>query len=124
MLPWVDLGFAVAGVSGLPQLDGSGSLADGTPGFLQLVDAAPLAPAALYMSTSSTPTPFKGGKLLPVPVLQTLILSTHSQGEIPLAWSAWPAGLSGVNLYFQFAVEDVAAMKGVALSNALGAFVP
>jgi hypothetical protein len=45
-------------------------------------------------------------------------------GDILLPWTAWPSGLSGVSLYFQYAIQDVAAVKGVALSNALGADVP
>ena len=88
------------------------------------MDAAPSAPGALFLSTSSTPTPFKGGTLLTVPILLTLPLSTDASGEIVLPWTAWPSGLSGVNLFFQFAIQDAAAVKGVALSNALGADVP
>jgi hypothetical protein len=122
--PWTDLGSGLAGVSGIPQLAGAGDLVAGTPGSLALAAAAPSAPCALFLSTANTPTPFKGGTLLTVPILFTLPLATDSLGGILLPWSAWPSGLSGVSLFFQFGIQDAAAVKGVALSNALGADVP
>jgi len=39
-------------------------------------------------------------------------------------WTSWPSGLSGLSLFLQSALPDVAAVKGVALSNALRADVP
>ena len=46
-------------------------------------------------------------------------------GKIELAWSAWPGPLPpGVELVFQWAVDDPGAPFGVALSNALRADVP
>ena len=122
--PWTDLGSGLAGVSGIPQLTGVGELLAGTPGSLALEDAAPSSPAVLFISASSTPTPFKGGTLLTVPVLLMLPLSTNPLGGMLLPWAAWPSGLSGASLFFQFAVSDAAAVHGVALSNALGADVP
>ena len=70
--PWTGLGSGLAGVAGLPQLTGVGDLVAGTPGSLALVDAAPAAPAVLFISASSTPTAFKGGTLLTVPILLAL----------------------------------------------------
>ena len=59
-----------------------------------------------------------------VPVAFPLSLVTDGAGSVPLAWIGWPAGLSGVDLDFQCAVQDQAAACGVALSNALRAEVP
>ena len=59
-----------------------------------------------------------------VPVLSSFPLFTSGAGEVPLAWPSWPSGLSGASLYFQYGVQDAAAVKGVALSNALRADVP
>jgi len=53
-----------------------------------------------------------------------LPLSTNPLGDTHLPWTAWPSGLSGVSLFFQFGIKDVAAMNGVALSHALRADVP
>jgi hypothetical protein len=122
--PWFHLGSGVAGAAGIPQLDGSGTLEAGSPGSIRLSGAAALAPAFLFVSTTCTPTPFKGGMLLPVPPLLTVADGTDSKGATFLAWTAFPPGLSGQSLFFQYAVLDGVAIKDVALSNALGADVP
>ncbi len=126
VLPFTDLGHALAGAHGPPVLAGSGALLTGSAGALTLTNAAgPGAVAILFTSLSSTPTPFKGGTLLPVPIALQLTLSTGgSPGSIPLGWSSWPAGLSGASLYFQYAIADALAVQGVALSNALRADLP
>ena len=123
-VPWLDLGSALPGVSGASQLDATGTLGIGTSGSLQLSSAAPGVLALLFLSTTSTPMPFKGGTLLPVPVLLPLPLATDSAGSIQVPWSSWPAGLSGLSLFLQCAIQDSAAVKDVALSNALRADVP
>ena len=51
-------------------------------------------------------------------------LFTNPGGSLPLAWPTWPGGLSGLSLYFQYAIQDAGAVCGVALSNALRADVP
>lgn len=122
--PWVDLGSGLAGISGIPSLIGSGTLEAGTSGSLVLTTAKPSAPAALFISAGSTPAPFKCGTLVPVPVLSQFFLATNAAGSVPLAWTSWPGGLSGVSLFFQFAIQDAAASCGVALSDALRADVP
>jgi hypothetical protein len=121
---WTDLGFGLAGVAGVPQLSGFGKLLAGSSGSLQLVDAAPLAPALLVLSTFGTPTPFKGGTLVPVPILFSPLLATDLQGDQSVPWTAAPSGLSGLSLFFQCAIHDGVAVKGVALSNALRGDVP
>ena len=57
-------------------------------------------------------------------VLFQLTLPTNGAGQLSLAWSSWPGGLSGASLYFQVAVADAGAPCGAALSNALRADVP
>ena len=78
----------------------------------------------LLISLSSTPTPFMCGTLVPVPVLFNPVFATSPAGAVPLSWAAWPAGLSGQSLYFQYGIADTAGPCGVALSNALRADVP
>jgi len=121
---WSDLGLALAGTFGPPALSGTGSLLAGKPGALTLSNARPSAPAYLFIGPANGSAPFKGGTLVPVPPLMTLSLFTNGAGGIPLAWAAWPGGLSGLNLYFQYAIPDAGAPVGVALSNALKAHVP
>ena len=52
---WTDLGFGLAGVAGVPELAGTGTLVAGSAGALELVNAAPSAPALLFVSFTSTP---------------------------------------------------------------------
>jgi trimeric autotransporter adhesin len=122
---WTDLGFGLAGEDGVPQLAGIGTLQPGSPGSLTLTNGNEHTPAQLFVSLTGTPTPFKGGTLVPVPVLLTLPNFTNFGGDIVLSWPAWPASLPpGSSLYLQFALADDAAPLGVALSNALKATTP
>jgi hypothetical protein len=123
--PWTDLGFSLGGLSGVPSLLGTGTLVPGSPGTLTLSNAAPSATAFLFVSLASTPTPFKGGTLVPVPVALTLPLVTNGTGSIPLSWTSWPGGLpSGTSIYLQYAIADAGAPAGTALSNALKGVTP
>ena len=122
---WTDLGFALAGLVGEPSLTGTGTLAPGSPGTLTLSDAAPTASAGLFLSLASTPTPFKGGTLVPVPATLLLPVVTTAGGSIPLAWASWPAGLpAATSIFVQYAIADAGAPAGVALSNALHGLTP
>jgi hypothetical protein len=122
---WTTLGFGLAGAGGVPSLSGSGTLVAGTSGAITLSDAAPSAAAMLFLSFTQTPTPFKGGTLVTVPLALALPLATNGAGSASLAWAAWPAGVpSGTHLVLQAAVADAGAVKGVALSNALAGLTP
>lgn len=121
---WTDLGFALPGVAGAPLLVGTGDLLPGSAGTLTLSDSAPSAPALMFIGLSAAPTPFKGGMLVPVPALLKVSVTTSPIGTVPLAWAAWPSGLSGLSLYFQYAVKDLAAVHGVSLSHAVRGDVP
>lgn len=101
-------------LSGGGTLDGAGAL-----GGLMLRDAPAGAPSGLFVGTKSNPVPFKGGTLLPVPVLLQLTLPTGASGELDLPF-AWPAGVpAGFELVFQCAVHDTLSPQGVWLSNGL-----
>ena len=119
-----EVGAGLAGVSGVPHLAGTGTLAAGSAGSLSLTLARPSSPAVLFMALASTPTPFKGGSLIPVPPLLTLSMSTNGSGGIVLPF-VWPSGMPPeTSIYFQFAIQDAAAVKGVALSNGLKGVTP
>ena len=98
--------------------------ARGSAGTLVLVNAATSAPCSLFISLASSPTNFKCGTLVPVPIAFQMLLFTNGSGNLPLAWPSFPGGLSGQSLYFQYAITDGAAVCGTALSNALRADVP
>ncbi|HTE07002.1 MAG TPA: FG-GAP-like repeat-containing protein [Planctomycetota bacterium] len=122
--PWTDLGSALAGAGGDPLLVGTGTLIVGDPMTLSLTHAAPNAAAVLMLATTRTQAPFKGGVVLATPALYALPLTTDGLGEIVIPFGAWPAGGSGLSLYFQDLIADAAAVQGVAFSNALRADIP
>lgn len=123
--PWTVLGSGLAGLAGVPELDGTGTLVAGSPGSVALSGASPAAAALLLVALDSTPAPFKGGVLVPLPVALALPLATDANGTLALAWTAWPAGVpAGTAIYLQCAVTDAGAVQGVALSNALLATTP
>jgi hypothetical protein len=121
---WTDKGSALAGVAGNPKLAGSGDLSGGSGNSLSLIRSAPNATAGLFLGFASTPVPFKGGTLLPFPFTIPLVLPTSPTGTITLTFTM-PTGLpSDVELWLQWAIQDAAAVQGIALSNALLGVTP
>ena len=121
---WMDLECALAGVNGDPMLNGSGSLADGSNNQVELSNAAPSATAGLFLALASTPVPFKGGTLKPFPFFDPVILITGAGGGITIPF-VMPAGIpAGTELWVQWAIQDAAAIHGVALSNAILGVTP
>ncbi|MBM3986152.1 MAG: hypothetical protein FJ296_10785 [Planctomycetes bacterium] len=118
--PWTDLGGGIAGMAGIPLLTGSGALSPGTPGGMTVSAAAPSAPALLFFSLLEVDVPFKGGTLSAYPPLATYLLATDPAGSVVLPWAGWPPFLpAGVEMFFQLAMADAAAVKGASLTNLL-----
>lgn len=122
--PWTNLGKGTAGVYGVPNLLGAGTLAAGAPGSLALSSARPATSLLLFTSAASTPATVQCGTLVPLPYVAALPAATDALGAFALAWPAWPAGLSGATLYFQHVLADPAAICGASFSNALRADCP
>ena len=121
---WTDLGAGLSGIAGVPALAATGTLEAGSAGNLSLTSASASSLAALFLSLASNPVPFKGGTLITVPLLDTVLLNTNASGAITLPFS-WPAGVPfATSFYMQYAVQDAAAVKGVALSNGLRGVTP
>jgi hypothetical protein len=122
---WPDMGSALAGVSGDPLLVGTGTLADFSSNGIALGYAAPDEASALFVSITSTPVPFKGGTLLAFPwVISPIFQDTSLDGGISLPFTM-PSGLpSSATLWFQYGIQDAAAVAGIALSNAIVGTTP
>jgi uncharacterized membrane protein len=121
---WTSLLGGLAGVSGIPQLSGTGPLTAGSPTSVVLSQGKPSAPAAFVIGLSAGNLPFKQGVLVPQPnqLLPIPALSTH--GAVGLSFN-WPASVPGAfELYWQCLIADPAAPAGVALSNALRSLTP
>ncbi len=123
--PWKKLAGGLAGISGVPNLEGVGTLDAASSGALTLANAASFAFSVLFVSFTTTPVPFKGGVLGAFPIAFQLPVGTFFTGAWTLPWSAWPSGIPpGFALYFQTAVSDATAPHGVAISNLLKATQP
>jgi hypothetical protein len=121
---WSSLGSALAGVSGAPLFAGSGPLAAGSSNSIDLSNAAHSASAALFFALSSGSIPFKGGTLKPWPFFAPTFVGTSAAGTIGIPF-VMPAGVpGGTQLVMQWAVQDAAAVHGVALSNAVVGVTP
>ncbi|MHC5212523.1 MAG: cupredoxin domain-containing protein [Planctomycetota bacterium] len=118
--PWTNLLSALPGAGGEALFWGSGPLSGGSANTLRMEGAAPSSPAMLFVGLVEGNAAFKGGTLVPVPVLLQVPLVTSGSGELLLP-ALWPAGLTGVGVVMQVAVQDAGAVAGVALSNALRA---
>jgi hypothetical protein len=86
------------------------------------IGAPASAPMLILAGLTESPTPFKGGVVLPVPVLFAVPATANAHGGLALDV---PGGGGPVDVILQVAVADAAQAQGVALSNAVKlAFLP
>ncbi len=116
--PWSDLGRALPGVSGFPQLVGFGPLTGGSVATIALTDAAPSAGAIFFMGFSDADLPLEGGTLVPDPTF-ILVFVTDPAGEVNAAGSLSVSTLVGLELHMQFWMLDDCATRGFSASNGL-----
>jgi FG-GAP-like repeat len=122
--PWQQLGYALGGTQGLPRQLGEGTLQPGAPFAITLRDARPLANAAHVVGLTAIFAPFKGGTYVPAPLLVNYPLPTDASGQLVLSGN-WPGTAApGVDLYFQFWIQDPQGPKGWAASGAVQATLP
>ena len=121
---WTDVGQGLAGVAGVPVLVGAGSLQPGSAGSMTLAGAAGSAPAFLIAGLSEIEAAFKGGTLVPYPLI-ILPRPTQPNGSFVVPWLHWPSGLpAGTTLFFQTWVSDAVGVAGFSASNAMVAVTP
>jgi uncharacterized delta-60 repeat protein len=120
---WVDQGGPLAGTLGVPVLFGTGDLTPSSAASIVLNNALPNALAGVFVAASSSPVPFKGGVLQPNPFLGPFFANTGAGGSITINFTV-PSLPSGAEIWLQWAIKDVGAVQGVALSNAINGFVP
>jgi len=120
---WSDLGLAKAGTGGTPHLVGSGPLTAGSANQINLTSAKPSATATLVFGTTTLNAPFKGGTLVPSPLV-VVPLATNAAGTMTLPFT-WPAGVRpGLTATFQFWIQDAGASNGLSASNGLQGLTP
>jgi hypothetical protein len=121
---WTDLGSALSGLHGTPQILGKGPLvASGTIsfGFAHMLENAPI---ILIMGLSEISLPFKGGTLVPAPDVLVVGLSTSGFGTLELAGTMPDFLPSGLTLVLQGWVVDPAGPQGFSATDGIKATVP
>ncbi|MGQ0553833.1 MAG: hypothetical protein ACT4PU_11520 [Planctomycetota bacterium] len=119
--PWSSVaGTALAGTAGkLPQLQGVGALTPSSAGHLSLSNALELTTSTLIVGITQLNAPFKGGVMVPDPLLFIAGLPTNSIGELGLSFT-WPTGVpAGFDFYFQHWIVDGGGPLGFSASNGL-----
>lgn len=116
--PWTTLAGGIAGSTGLPTLDGRGTLTPGDVAHLSVANGLAGAIGVLVLGFAAVNQPSFGGVLVPSPDL-TLTAFLDSQGQWALSLP-WPPGLPpATSVWFQFGVLDGGAPFGVAASHGL-----
>ncbi|HTE06403.1 MAG TPA: hypothetical protein VK824_09420 [Planctomycetota bacterium] len=119
-----DLGSGLAGVAGVPQLAGDGTLCAGTMGTLALSGAVPSGSTFLVLGLRAASAPFKGGTLVPAPEVVLAGLPLSAGGALALPFT-WPSGVpSGAAFHAQCWTPDAAAVQGFSASNAVKGSAP
>jgi hypothetical protein len=78
----------------------------------------------LFVSTQASLVSFKGGTLIPIPVMLALPGVTDATGSRELGWVFWPGGFGSLTFFLQAVVVDATAPFGVSISNGVAATVP
>jgi hypothetical protein len=122
--PYVDLGCALPGALGDPELVASGDLTSDSHNAIGLVNAAPSRLAALFFSTTESAAPFKGGVLkalsTPAPTLAVTGV-VDALGQLDVAYAVRADVPTGLEFFVQWVIVDESAVQGYALSNAVKA---
>lgn len=122
--PWTDVGGAIPGGFGTPELTAAASLCPDEPGTLRLENALPGASSLLVLGTTALNAPLYGGTLVPHPDVVLPPLPVQADGSQQLAFT-WPLGVpTGIRFWLQAWVADGAAVQGWSASNGLEAIVP
>lgn len=114
------------GSAGIPVLSGTGSLAVGTPGSIDLTNAKPSAAALLTASltpTVATIVPF-GTFAYALPPVIVVPVSTSASGTVTVSFVVPSAASSYAAAFLQGFVADSSASGGVAISNLLRIEIP
>lgn len=119
--PWQNLGAALAGSFGEPELLGVGPMLPGSALTLTVGPVQPFAPIDLLYATEITPVAFKGGVIVAFPLLGEWLVFADDQGvfEQNLTW--WAGAPVGLGLTLQGITPDLGAPFGIAITNGLRA---
>ena len=114
------VGPGLAGTGGLvPELGVLGCPSVGELFALDVDDAAPGAPGLLLVGLSTTPLPFAGGTLYPIPLLTSTAIAADGAGGLLLPLSFANPASAGLGFTVQAAFIDLGAPQWLSLTNGL-----
>jgi PKD repeat protein len=122
--PWQDLGGGTIGLNGKPELFAAGPLVAGSDLVMDLTKAPANALMLLAGSLSSAPTNVVGGTLYATPFALKALVLADAAGEFHVLSTVQPGSPSGVDVFFQFIVQDLSIPHKITLSNARTATTP
>jgi len=121
---WTDLGGALAGSAGTPVLTGEGELSGGQSISFTVSSAAAFAPLWMFLGTTAANLPFKGGTLVPVPMVVAGGLATDAGGGLQIVAPISTALPSGLQLVLQAWIKDAGAVQGASATNGVSGVAP
>lgn len=121
--PFTDLGGQLQGLGGYPIQLASGTLIAGQPFSFKLANVISGQQAWHVVGFTQLNAPFKGGTMVPHPVLLSGPFAANSSGVLNLAGN-WPAGGSGLSLYLQFWCPNFLGFGTFSASSGVRAQIP
>jgi hypothetical protein len=121
--PFTDVGGALGGSNGYPIQIASGTLLAGQPFSFRLASGPPSGQAFHIVGLSQLAAPFKGGTMIPNPILINGPFGLNAAGQLNLA-GLWPAGGSGLTLWVQYWMPNGGGPAGFVASTGVRAQIP
>jgi hypothetical protein len=122
--PWSNLGHSLAGPAGWSRLEGFGPLTPGSSVTLRASNGPPFAPAILIAGPSAISLPFKGGVLVPLPVLVQPLGLLDAEGALQIS-GTWPADMPpNASFAMQVWRPEAGAPVGFAATTAIRGTTP
>jgi hypothetical protein len=121
---WTDLGGGTSGINGVPALSGTGTLVAGAPTSIDLISGPSSALSLVWVSTTSTPFNVLGGTIHANPFVSEILIPLNGAGEFHATFPWFTGVPSGLELDFQFLIQDLSIFWGITLSNGLRATAP
>lgn len=121
--PLEDLGYALGGSLGDPQLLVEGAMNGGSVLRFELSNTPGYATAFVMIGTSAIHLPFRGGTLVPSPDAFS-VMTANASGRLSFSASLPPGVPGQTELYAQFWILDGSGPFGLTASNAVKGVVP
>ena len=116
---WTPIDGGISGTDDLfPRLGADGPLTFQSTTTVRLVDALPSSIVTLIISTTAINLPFKGGTLVPSPLITTGFV-LGDDGALELTGEMPEDVPIGVPLYLQYFIGDAGAVEGFSATNAV-----